>query len=292
MAKKQGRAAECGKNLRVSVDAGQKSKYYVKERGTVCARAQRLYFDKRKERRHESSQVPALRRRIFPSYRRCPFCEEGDHPRKIKYNSSKQSGGRRVSDKKQTQSVRGAMAAVLVVVLLLLSWSLFGDKIVAKITPADDGNTPGVQDDVNTPDDSNTNTDDPNANNGDTTDPNTGDEPNANDPANGSDTTATNPGTTTTPSTPTVDASALSIKTNVGTTLPKDANGNFDCTIKPSETIRLSVSGTDAAATWAVADASVLSISADGLITPAKVGTTTVTATVGGAVLTITVRIK
>ena len=110
---------------------------------------------------------------------------------------------------------------MLVVVLLLLSWSLFGDKIVAKITPADDGNTPGVQDDVNTPDDSNTNTDDPNANNGDTTDQNTGDEPNANDPANGSDTTATNPGTTTTPSTPTVDASALSIKTNVGTTLKK-----------------------------------------------------------------------
>lgn len=217
-------------------------------------------------------KCPRCGEEYSPSYRRCPFCEEGDHPRKIKYNSSKQSGGRRVSDKKQTQSVRGAMAAVLVVVLLLLSWSLFGDKIVAKITPADDGNTPGVQDDVNTPDDSNTNTDDPNANNGDTT--------------------ATNPGTTTTPSTPTVDASALSIKTNVGTTLPKDANGNFDCTIKSSETIRLSVSGTDAAATWAVADASVLSISADGLITPAKVGTTTVTATVGGAVLSITVRIK
>ena len=231
-------------------------------------------------------KCPRCGEEYSPSYRRCPFCEEGDHPRKIKYNSSKQSGGRRVSDKKQTQSVRGAMAAVLVVVLLLLSWSLFGDKIVAKITPADDGNTPGVQDDINTPDDSNTNTDDPNANNGDTTDPNTGDEPNANDPANGSDTTATNPGTTTTPSTPTVDASALSIKTNVGTTLPKDGNGNFDCTIKSSETIRLSVSGTDAAATWAVADASVLSISADGLITPAKVGTTTVTATVGGAVLT------
>ena len=221
-------------------------------------------------------KCPRCGEEYSPSYRRCPFCEEGDHPRKIKYNSSKQSGGRRVSDKKQTQSVRGAMAAVLVVVLLLLSWSLFGDKIVAKITPAD----------------SNTNTDDPNANNGDTTDPNTGDEPNANDPANGSDTTATNPGTTTTPSIPTVDASALSIKTNVGTTLPKDANGNFDCTIKSSETIRLSVSGTDAAATWAVADASVLSISAEGLITTAKVGTTTVTATVGGAVLTITVRIK
>ena len=97
-------------------------------------------------------KCPRCGEEYSPSYRRCPFCEEGDHPRKIKYNSSKQSGGRRVSDKKQTQSVRGAMAAVLVVVLLLLSWSLFGDKIVAKITPADDGNTPGVQDDVNTPD--------------------------------------------------------------------------------------------------------------------------------------------
>lgn len=63
--------------------------------------------------------------------------------------------------------------------------------------------------------------------------------------------------------------------------------------IKPSaEMDRTLASATAQAAAWAVADASVLSISADGLITPAKVGTTTVTATVGGAVLTITVRIK
>ncbi len=233
-------------------------------------------------------KCPRCGEEYSPSYRRCPFCEEGDHPRKIsKHNGTGKGGGRRVSDKKQTHSARGAMAAVIVVALLLLSWSLFGDKIVAKLDPGDDGNTPGVQDDVNTPDDGNTN-----ANNGDTSDPNTGDEPNANDPANGGDTTAADPGTTTTPSTPTVDGSALSIKTNVGTTLPKDVNGTFDCTIKSSESIRLSVSGTDAATTWAVADASVLSIAADGTISPIKAGTTTVTATVGGAALTITVRIK
>ncbi len=237
-------------------------------------------------------KCPRCGEEYSPSYRRCPFCEEGDHPRKISKHSGTGKGGRRVSDKKQTHSARGAVAAVIVVALLLLSWSLFGDKIVAKLNPGDDGNTPGVQDDVNTPDDGNTNANDSNANNGDTSDPNTGDEPNANDPANGGDTTATDPGTTTTPSTPTVDASALSIKTNVGTTLPKDGNGNFDCTIKASESIRLSVSGTDAATTWAVADASVLSVSADGTISPIKAGTTTVTATVGGAVLTITVRIK
>ena len=63
-------------------------------------------------------KCPRCGEEYSPSYRRCPFCEEGDHPRKIKYNSSKQSGGRRVSDKKQTQSVRGAMAAVLVVVFM------------------------------------------------------------------------------------------------------------------------------------------------------------------------------
>ena len=50
-------------------------------------------------------KCPRCGEEYSPSYRRCPFCEEGDHPRKIKYNSSKQSGGRRVSDKKQTQSV-------------------------------------------------------------------------------------------------------------------------------------------------------------------------------------------
>ena len=43
-------------------------------------------------------KCPRCGEEYSPSYRRCPFCEEGDHPRKIKYNSSKQSGGRRVSD--------------------------------------------------------------------------------------------------------------------------------------------------------------------------------------------------
>lgn len=214
-----------------------------------------------------------------PSYRRCPFCEEGDHSRKTKYRGGKD--GRRVSDHRQTHSARGAMAAVLVVVLLLLSWSLFGEKIVAKINPDDADPLPGVQDDSNKPVDGDTDADGE-------ADPSIGEEPNVGDVTGGE---TTDPGTTA-PVTPTVDASALSIKTNVGTTLSKDANGTFDCTIKPSESIRLSVSGTDAATTWAVADASVLSISADGTISPIKTGITTVTASVGGAVLSIIVRIK
>ena len=61
-----------------------------------------------------------------PSYRRCPFCEEGDHSRKTKHRGGKD--GRRVSDHRQTHSARGAMAAVLVVVLLLLSERLCADR--------------------------------------------------------------------------------------------------------------------------------------------------------------------
>ena len=97
-------------------------------------------------------KCPRCGEEYSPSYRRCPFCEEGDHPRKIsKHNGTGKGGGRRVSDKKQTHSARGAMAAVIVVALLLLSWSLFGDKIVAKIGPNEDGDKPGVQDGINKP---------------------------------------------------------------------------------------------------------------------------------------------
>lgn len=239
-------------------------------------------------------KCPRCGEEYSPSYRKCPFCEEGDHPRKIgKHNTGSGKTGRRVSDKKQTHSARGAMAAVLVVALLLLSWSLFGDKIVAKLGPSADDSNPGVQDDANKPGDG---TADNTNEGGDSADPNAGDVPDPNGPdGETGDPNAQTPAdntTPTTPTTPTVDASALSVKTNVGTTLPKDVNGNFDCTIKASESIRLSVSGTDAAAAWAVADASILSVSADGTISPIKAGITTVTATVGGAVLNITVRIK
>ena len=213
-------------------------------------------------------KCPRCGEEYSPSYRRCPFCEEGDHPRKVKHNSGKhnsgkhnsgkQNGGRRVSDKKQTHSARGAMAAVLMLIfqdtILSLVASLqlgsndmvrIGDwieMIVAKINPDDADPLPGVQDDSNKPVDGETDADGE-------ADPSIGEEPNVGDVTGGE---TTDPGTTA-PVTPTVDASALSIKTNVGTTLSKDANGTFDCTIKPSESIRLSVSGTDAATTWALA---------------------------------------
>ena len=221
-----------------------------------------------------------------PSYRRCPFCEEGDHSRKTKHRGGKD--GRRVSDHRQTHSARGAMAAVLVVVLLLLSWSLFGDRLAEKLG-SDKANDSALTDDRNTPanDDAATDPDDAM---GEITDPNAPVVPNGG--SAGGETGEPDPGGTTTPgTTQTVDASSLSVKTNVGTTLSRDASGSFDCTIRKSESIRLSVSGTDAAVSWSVTDASVLTISSDGKISPLKTGTTDVTASVGGAALTIIVRV-
>ena len=237
-----------------------------------------------------------------PSYRRCPFCEEGDHSRKTKHRGGKD--GRRVSDHRQTHSARGAMAAVLVVVLLLLSWSLFGDRLAEKLG-SDKANDSALTDDRNTPanDDAATDPDDAM---GEITDPNAPVVPNGGsaggetgEPDPGGTTTpvdatkpdTTTPDTTTPGTTQTVDASSLSVKTNVGTTLSRDASGSFDCTIRKSESIRLSVSGTDAAVSWSVTDASVLTISSDGKISPLKTGTTDVTASVGGAALTIIVRV-
>ena len=231
-----------------------------------------------------------------PSYRRCPFCEEGDHSRKIKHRGGKD--GRRISDRKQTHSARGAMAAVLVVVLLLLSWSLFGDKLVGK-SGGDKTNDTELTGDKDAPVENDAETD-PDGAAGETTDPNapvvpggsTDGENGESDP--GGTTTpidTTTPDTTTPDTTQTVDASSLSVKTNVGTTLSRDASGSFDCTIKKSESIRLNISGTDAAVSWSVADASVLTISSDGKISPLKTGTTDVTASVGGAALTIIVRV-
>lgn len=242
-------------------------------------------------------KCPRCGEEYSPSYRRCPFCEEGDHPRRVKYNAGK--GGRRAGGTRQTHSARGAFAAVLVVVVLLLSCSLFGDKIIAHVG----GDKPGTQqgDDQQNiggeivggeNDDNNeeNNGDDANVDDENGTPPDISDNgTDVTDPDNSGENSATTPDSNAT--TPSVDASSLGIRTNVGTTLSRDANGNFDMTIRKSDpTIRLSVSGTDAAVTWAVADADVLTISADGTITPVKSGTTSVTATVGGVTLTVMVR--
>ena len=62
-----------------------------------------------------------------PSYRHCPFCEEEDRPRKAARR------GHHVSEKKRTHSARGPITAVLLVVLVVMSWYLFGDRFMEKV---------------------------------------------------------------------------------------------------------------------------------------------------------------
>ena len=94
------------------------------------------------------------------------------------------------------------------------------------------------------------------------------------------------------PATPTVDPAALTVGTNVGTTLKKDDSGRFDCTIRMSDSIQLILRGTDAAATWSSEDTSVVTVSADGKLKPVKAGKANVTASVGGTTVRCVVRIN
>ena len=227
-------------------------------------------------------KCPVCGEKYSSSYRRCPFCEEEDRPRKV---SGKRRGGHHVAERKHTHSARGPLIAVLLVVLVVLSWYLFGGKFMEKIQedrandvenvdpapvdpmqddPATDDPSDTPVDPIETPDDPAVTPDDPMP-------------PTVEDPE---------------PATPTVDPSALTVGTNVGTTLKKDDSGRFDCTIGMNDSIQLILRGTDAAATWSSEDTSVVTVSADGRLKPVKAGTANVTASVGGATVRCVVRIN
>ena len=222
-------------------------------------------------------KCPVCGEKYSSSYRRCPFCEEEDRPRKV---SGKRRGGHHVAERKHTHSARGPLIAVLLVVLVIFSWYLFGGKFMEKIQEdrandvesVDPAPVDPVQDDpsdtpidpIETPDDPAVTPDEPA--------PPVVEEPE--------------------PTTPTVDSSALTVGTNVGTTLKKDDSGRFDCTIRMSDSIQLILRGTDAAVTWSSEDTSVVTVSADGKLKPVKAGTANVTASVGGATVRCVVRIN
>ena len=206
-------------------------------------------------------KCPVCGEKYSSSYRRCPFCEEEDRPRKV---SGKRRGGHHVAERKHTHSARGPLIAVLLVVLVVFSWYLFGGKFMERIKE-NRGN------DVETVDPAPV---DPTPVDPTPVDPTP---PVVEDPE---------------PTTPTVDPSALTVGTNVGTTLKKDDSGRFDCTIRMSDSIQLILRGTDAAATWSSENTSVVTVSADGKLKPVKAGTANVTASVGGATVRCVVRIN
>lgn len=223
-------------------------------------------------------KCPVCGEKYSSSYRRCPFCEEEDRPRKV---SGKRRGGHHVAERKHTHSARGPLIAVLLVVLVIFSWYLFGGKFMERIQedrandvesvdpvpvdPVQDDPSDTPIDPIETPDDPAVTPDEP-------APPVVEPEPE--------------------PETPTVDPAALTVGTNVGTTLKKDDSGRFDCTIRMSDSIQLILRGTDAAATWSSEDPSVVTVSADGKLKPVKAGTANVTASVGGTTVRCVVRIN
>ena len=207
------------------------------------------------------------------SYRTCPFCEE-ERVEKTKKAATRRSG-HRVSEKKRTYSARGPIILVLLLVLLILSWYLFGEGLTNKLRGEAD-EPDGPQQDITDPNDpvdpiEPTDPDEPTPPVVDDPEP---DEPGQDDPPES------------------VDPANLSMKTNVGSLQKDPGSGNYDCTIKMTDAVRLIVEGTDAEVSWSSADVSVVTVSAEGKLTPLKEGMTTVTASVGGATVACIVRVK
>ena len=226
-------------------------------------------------------KCPVCGEKYSSSYRRCPFCEEEDRPRKV---SGKRRGGHHVAERKHTHSARGPLIAVLLVVLVIFSWYLFGGKFMEKIQEDRANDVENVDPAPVDPTPVDPTPVDPTP-----VDP-TPVDPTPDDPAVTPDEPAP-PVVEPEPETPTVDPAALTVGTNVGTTL-KDDSGRFVCTIRMSDSIQLILRGTDAAVTWSSEDTSVVTVSADGKLKPVKAGTANVTASVGGATVRCVVRIN
>ena len=198
------------------------------------------------------------------SYRRCPFCEEEDRPRKVK---SKMRSGRRVTEKKKTYSGRSALIIILLLVLALLTWVLFGEKIVARFGKPEEQKPP--VENVTPPTEVN---DDP------FYDPSVGD-------GTGDGTDVLDPDAAEPPS---VDAPPTDANTDVSSA----KLSSEDFTLSVGESAQLKVTGTDAAVTWSSKDPTVAVVGSSGLVTAINPGTATITATVGGKTLEGIVRVK
>ena len=88
-------------------------------------------------------RCPQCGEQYSSSYPRCPFCEEeGDSgSRRIKYKPK-----RRIANRQKAQSARGGLIIVLIAVLALLSWYLFGDSIARRGGEDEEPNAPSSQD--------------------------------------------------------------------------------------------------------------------------------------------------
>lgn len=198
------------------------------------------------------------------SYRTCPFCEE---ERQLKEANKKRSK-RRVSEKKPVHSARGAMILILIFVLLVLSWYLFGDLLFDRTDVEPD--PPVVEDPI---------------------DPNVEPDPPVIDPDEPVDPEPDEPDEPV----PSLSKEDLSLRTIYGPVAKatEDEDADYDLSMSLRDgTIQFSVDGTDESVAWGSENESIVVVDGTGTIKPKAVGKTVVTGTVGGVTLRCIVRVS
>ncbi len=200
------------------------------------------------------------------TYRKCPFCEEdGDDGRKIRYTPK-----RRIADRQKTQSARGGLIVVLALVLGLLSWYLFGDKILPRADAPAEPDAPASQTEPSVP-----------ASNPGGADPFYEEPTKPSEPAEPSG--PSGPAGQPEPAEPPVDE-------NVDVSNAKLNRADFTLGYA-GEKFTLRVSGTEAAPHWSIDNANVATLTGDGTVTAVANGSTTIRCKVGTRELTCIVRV-
>ena len=220
-------------------------------------------------------RCPQCGEQYSSSYPRCPFCEEEDDSgsRRLKYRPK-----RHIANRQQAQSARGGLIVVLVAVLALLSWYLFGDSIARRGETEEPGNTPPVQDDQPTVPANNPNASDPFfAAQGN--EPSGAGEPSGADNPSGTGDDVQNPN----PQPP--------VNENIDVSGAKLSRDDFTLGYE-GEKFTIKLSGTEAAPTWSIDNPNVATITADGTVTAVANGDTTVHCKVGSRDITCTVRVR
>ncbi|MBE7003113.1 MAG: hypothetical protein E7425_02350 [Ruminococcaceae bacterium] len=221
------------------------------------------------------------------TYHSCPFCEEDGES--VRGARKKKTRGRRIADKNKALSARGGLIVVVVLVLGLLSWYLFGDSIVRggkapASTTGQSDNLPAV----------------PASNVGEATDPffqpsdetvPTDDTPAipGTEPENG----GTEPGVTEpdgTQGTSAVEPVPVTEDENVDVSNAKLNREDFTLS-GVGDSFRVKVSGTEATPHWSIDNANVAALSPDGTVTAAANGSTKLRCRVGSRELVCIVRV-
>ena len=90
-----------------------------------------------------------------------------------------------------------------------------------------------------------------------------------------------------------IDLSKMTISVPAyGTTLPKDAEGNFDTSLSRNESYQLKVEGVSGKVTWSSSNSSVATVDSDGNLTRVAQGEAIITGKIGTESFTIRVRCK